>query len=639
MQTVNIDIETFSSNDIRYGVHKYVEAHDFEILLISYKIENKPIVTLEVYNKTVLNYILSDILISPKYLKTAYNAMFEITCLNKFYGLNLDLAQWRCTMGLAAQVGLPFGLGNVAKALNIEQQKDTKGTALIKYFSCPCKPTKANNLRTRNFPSDNPEKWDDYKAYNKQDVLVEYEILKTLSWYKVPDFEKPIWQLDQIINNRGVKIDKKLVDNAIVFDKLTSEIISNGITDKTNIVNPKSLKQLKDYILGKSGISITSLSKEFLPDIKASFQDDEEIFDLLEAKEQLSITSTKKFNAIQNSVCEDGTVKGLFQYYGANRTGRWAGRNVQLQNLKRNTLDDLDFARNMVLSNNLGALQLTFNSVGEVLSNLIRTSFVARPDHFLIVSDFSSIEARIIAWIAKENWRLEVFKGHGKIYEASASMMFKIPIENITKELRSKGKIAELALGYQGALGALQRMGGAKMGLTDSDMLGLVKRWRIANPRIVKFWEDVQNMATETIRNGGTRKLNLITFSKAENNLLITLPSGRHLVYIDPKIKADKIYYKGVDQITKKWGDLSTYGGKFVENIVQAIARDVLADSMLRLHKAGYNITMHVHDEIVIESLDKDSIYDITKILEEPILWAPDLILKAESFTSKYYKK
>lgn len=632
-----IDIETYSETDIKLGVHKYIEDPNFEILMIAYSINGGEVKLIDLCLKDEIPYEFAEALCDPNILKTAYNASFEITCLNKEFNFYLDPNQWSCTMALAAQAGLPFGLDSVAKALKTISQKDSKGKDLVKYFTMPCKPTKSNGLRSRNLFHHDFDKWLDFRSYCMQDVYTEQDVRRQLKWFEISSFEKPMWTLDQKINNAGVRIDLDLVRNAIKIEDVVTKKLTKEMTELTNIANPKSNTQIKKFIEKKSGIIINSLSKTAMPDVVQRVGNIDIISKVLKIRDQLSKTSIKKFTAMINSVCGDGKIRGLFQYYGANRTGRWAGRNVQLQNLKRNKLKDLDFARKLVKENNLDALELSYDSIADVLSNLIRTSFIPDEGNNLIVSDFSSIEARIVAWFAGETWRLDVFKTHGKIYEASASMMFKIPIDQIDEDLRMKGKIAELALGYQGSVGALERMGGSSMGLSQSEMLSIVRKWRKASPKIVKLWYTVQDCFIEAVTNGYAIT-KYLKFKKKNNNIIIELPSGRELVYIDAKFDGTTITYMGMDQETKQWCIQETYGGKLVENIVQATARDVLANALLNVDKAGYNIIMHVHDEIVIDSRT-DFSEQITKILSTPISWAPGLILEAKTFITKYYQK
>jgi DNA polymerase len=628
-----IDIETYSENDIKWGVHKYAESPKFEILLFAYSINAGPVQIIDLAMGETLPVSILNLLTDETCTKTAYNAAFEMTCLQAYLKIQLDPSQWSCTQALAAQAGWPFGLGNVAKAMGNAVQKDTKGKELIKFFTMPCVPSRSNNMRTRNRPIDDFDKWANFKNYCIQDVETELGIRAQLSWFNVPEFEKEVWALDQTINNRGVKVDLELVKNAVEMDQKIAEKLVAEMYGLTAIANPKSNAQVKKFIMDATGEDVKSLNKGAMTEVNSMFKDTE-IEHVLKIREKLSRTSIKKFTAILNSTCNEGCVKGLFQYYGANRTGRWAGRNVQLQNLKRNDLKELDLARQLVKENNLEVLELLFDDVGYVLSNLIRTAFVPSFGNSLIVSDLSAIEARIIAWLAGEKWRLDVFATHGKIYEASASVMFKIPLEDVTKELRQKGKIAELALGYQGAVGALERMGGAAMGLSSDEMTRLVKQWRNGNKKIVNLWTSVNDCAIDAVMYGSS-KMDKLNFSMKNKNLIIELPSGRNLVYISANFDGKKITYKGMDQTTKQWSTQDTYGGKLVENIVQAIARDVLTEILKRLK--NYNIVMHVHDEIVIDGNVDEKL--MTDAMKTPMPWAPDLHLNAETFTAQYYQK
>lgn len=636
MKTISIDIETYSSNSINNGVYKYVEAADFEIILFSYSVDFGKVECVDLLSDKEIPKHIKAALNDPSVLKLAYNAQFEITCLSAYLGYELDVTQWYCTMVYAAQCGLPFGLSNVAKVLNTIDQKDPKGKALIKYFCEPCKPSKVNKGRTRNLPHHDFEKWADFRHYNIKDVETEMSVSKSISWFDISIFEKPIWHLDQKINRKGVKVDLELVNQAIKLDQIYNTDLIAELKRITKLNNPASVAQLKKYINIESGEEIKSLAKSEEDNLKALFKNNRDILHILDLRKRISRTSIKKYHAIHKSVNDDSIVRGLFQYYGA-RTGRWSGRNVQLQNLKSNTLNDLGIAREAVRKGDLDTIKLLFDDPGEVLSNLIRTVFIPHKK-WLIISDFSAIEARIIAWLANEEWRLEVFKGHGKIYEASASKMFKIPIEEVTKETRTKGKIAELALGYQGSVGALTRMGGEKMGLSASEMKYIVNQWRQANRKIVNLWYEVESLVKHTIvqRTQIKTKNGLITFSIKNKNLLITLPSGRSLSYIDINISNDQIVYKGLDDLNK-WGTIKSYGGKFVENIVQAIARDILTEKMKEL-SIKYDVVIHVHDEVVIDS-NNDNVEEINKILSTEIDWAKGLPLKCETFVSKYYKK
>lgn len=636
MKELAIDLETYSATDIKAGVHKYVEDPAFQILMISWSVDNAEPKIYDMGKGQRIPFELAVYINDAAILKTAYNAAFEIACLSKHLDVQLDPSQWSCTMVLAAQAGYPFGLDQVAKVMGSAEQKDKRGKELIRYFCVPCKPTKANGMRTRNLPHHDGEKWIDFMEYCRQDVKAEQEIRRQLKWFSISKFEQPVWNLDQKINNAGVQVDKDLVRNAIQMEALVADELIEEMGQLTNIKNPKSNAQVKAFIQEATGIEIESLNKAAMPAVFKALEGTK-MNHVLKIREQLNRSSIRKYTAMEKSACKDDRIRGLFQYYGANRTGRWAGRNVQLQNLVRTNLKDLNFARELVRTGNLDVLKLTYDDVGLVLSNLIRTAFIPAPGNSFVVSDSSAIEARIVAWLAGEKWRLDVFKTHGKIYEASAAQMFKIPIESVSKDMRQKGKIAELALGYQGAAGALERMGALKMGLTAAELPKLVKQWRNANRKIVQFWYDIQDAFIEAINYKGST-VNGLTFQRRDKNMFIKLPSGRELVYLNARMSGQKIVYQGMNQTTKQWGWQDTYGGKLVENIVQAVARDVLTDAMLRADKAGLKIVMHVHDEIVIESQNEISTF-VNDLLSAPISWANGLTLGAETFTTQYYKK
>lgn len=641
---LGIDIETFSTTDIKLGVHRYTEDPEFRILLLAYQYDDGPVqlIDLEAFNDEEsdpddveeLNTILRDIE-DPSILKTAYNAQFEITCLSKWFKVKTDPRHWSCTMAWAAQAGLPFGLDLVAKAIQGERKME-EGKDLVKFFTMPCKPTKTNKMRTRNQRTDDFDKWLSFREYCRQDVVAERAIRKHLQWFRISEFEKPLWALDQFVNYRGVRIDRALVENAIRIDEVISAEVKQEIQDLMGVEDPTDAK-IKKYILETEGVSIPSLNKDVMEDLHKRFKGTE-AGRILSLRDKVSHAAVKKYTAMVNSVNKDGRIRGLFQYYGANRTGRWTSRNVQLQNLKRNDLEDLDFARELVRNNKLQVLKMTYDDVGSVLSNLVRTAFIPAEGSHFVVSDFSAIEARVLAWFANEKWRLEVFRTHGKIYEASAAMMFKIPIEEVDSERRRRGKISELALGYQGSVGAMEKMGGSKMGLTQSQMEIIVQQWRSANRSITRHWWDVQKAAIMVLTEGVTASLNFLKFYKRGKNLCILLPSGRELVYLNCRYTGQEIVYDGMNQTTKQWSIQNTYGGKLVENIVQATSRDILADAMKRVEARGHKIVMHVHDEIVIET-NQDIEDEITEILSTPIPWAPGLPLKAETFTCKYYQK
>lgn len=652
MKYLEIDIETFSSADLKKaGMYAYTEAPDFEILLFAYAVDFGEVHVVDLAQGESLPEKILIALTSPYVLKIAHNAAFERTAIRKHYKTALPVEQWLCTMAYAAQLGLPLSLDAAAKALKLPAEKDASGKALIKYFTMPCKPTKANGGRTRNLPEHAPEKWQQFKDYNRQDVIVERGILEKIRFFEIPEMEKRLWCLDQKINDAGVMVDQQFVKNAIRIDLTHKEILTKEAVALTGLDNPNSVAQLKNWFIGNCNYEINSFNKEAIPEVMDAVKDMEVPKRVLELRQEMSKTSIKKYAAMASAVCRDGRIRGLLQYYGANRTGRWAGRLVQVQNLKR--IDDdftssIDLARNLVREGDLDMLELLFESVPDVLSQLIRTAFVAPEGSRFIVVDFSAIEARVIAWLAGEKWRLDVFSTHGKIYEASAAQMFRIPIEDVTKgsEYRQKGKIAELALGYGGGPGALIQMGALRKGLTEDELPKLVAMWRNANRKIVNYWYEVENAAyaavndrtTTTIRHG-------IKFFMEKGVLFIQLPSGRRLSYLRPQIRdnrfgGESIVYEGMNQTTKQWGRQETYGGKLVENLCQAIARDCLADAMLRLDAAGYKIVMHVHDEIVMETPEgKGSLKEVEQIMGTPIPWAKGLPLAADGFESEYYKK
>ena len=601
---LHIDIETYSSVDIKTsGLYKYVESSDFEILLIAYAFDDQPIGIIEVQNEGIPKFIRAALL-NERIEKHAHNAAFE---RNAFKTIGFDIPDWHCSMIKAAYCGLPLSLGEVSKALDLgTKSKDVAGTALIKYFSCPVKPTKANGMRTRNFPKHNPEKWEQYKAYCIQDVEAEREIDNRLEKYSIPETERELYRLDQQINDRGILVDTSFAQNAFNIDSKFSEGLNARMRLLTNVDNPNSPAQLKSWLSEAMNEDITTLAKEELAGMIENA--DGVVKEVLELRQMLAKSSTKKYTTMLNCACDDQRARGLFQFYGANRSGRWSGRLIQLQNLPQNHLAQLGFARETVAKNDYDLLTTFYDDIPSVLSQLIRTAFVPKPSHAFIVADFSAIEARVIAWLANEKWRLDVFNTHGKIYEASAAAMFGVPIESITKgsPLRQKGKIAELALGYQGSTGALVAMGGEKMGLTEPEMKLIVYKWRKANPNIVQLWSDIEEAAIAAIKGRCTTKIKFLEFNHGGENLMIKLPSGRSLFYKEAELTLNRwgkqsIRYKGVVDTNKQWGWVESYGGKFTENIVQAIARVCLAVAMLRMDWQGYSIVMHVHDEVVCE--------------------------------------
>ncbi|EGT2205196.1 DNA polymerase [Clostridioides difficile] len=651
MRTLSIDIETYSDLDIKkVGVYRYVDSANFEILLFAYAFDNEEVKVIDLVNDEELPKEVIEALNDNKVIKSAFNANFERTAISKFLNINLKPNEWSCTMIKALTLGLPGSLDSVSKALkfNEDKQKMKEGKALIQYFCKPCKATKVNKGRTRNLPIHDMEKWNKFKEYCKQDVVVEREIRNKLSKYKTTEREIKLWYLDQRINDTGIKVDTELIENAIECDKRYTEKLTKEAIKITGLNNPNSPAQLKKWLSDKVGFEITSLTKESIPEILKQV-DDENVVRILELRKLMSKTSIKKYEAMKLAKGNDNRVRGLLQFYGANRTGRWAGRLVQVQNLPQNHIEDLDLARNLLKEGDFDLIELLYDSVPDVLSQLIRTAFIPSEGHRFIVSDFSAIEARVIAWLAGEKWRLDVFNSHGKIYEASASQMFKVPIESIKKgdPLRQKGKISELALGYGGSIGALTSMGAIKMGLDEDELQPLVTTWRNANPNITKFWWDVDKAAKKAIKDRTIVKLQHgIKFIYNPGVLFIELPSGRRLSYLRPKIEphttfsGDKITYEGMEQTSKQWKRIDTYGPKLVENIVQATARDCLREAMFNVTDAGYSIVMHVHDELVID-VDKKggSLEEVNSIMGKEISWAKGLPLKADGYECDYYKK
>lgn len=646
MTVLAVDIETYSSTELKTsGVYKYVEAPDFEILLLSYAFDDEPVQTIDLTKEKLPQYII-DALLSPTVMKTAYNANFERTCLSKYLNVHLPIDQWRCSSVHALYLGLPGWLDGVAQALKLENQKDSAGKNLINYFSKPCKPTKANGGRTRNMPEHDPEKWAQYIKYNQQDVEVERAVRKVLEKYPMPESEWRLWFIDQEITDRGVRIDPVLVQHAIECSERHKAKLEAEAVKLTGLENPNSVSQLKEWFEKAEGLEVESLNKKAIPALMKQVES-ETAERVLELRQELAKTSIRKYQAMERVVGQDGRARGLLQFYGANRTGRWSGRLIQIQNLRRNSLADLDLARKLLRAGDYESLELLFESVPDTLSQLIRTAIIPDDGHQFIVADFSSIEARVVAWLAGEKWRMDVFNGHGKIYEASAAQMFRVPIESIDKgsPLRQKGKIAELALGYGGSVGALKAMGALEMGLAEDELPDLVKTWRAANPNITKFWWDVEAAAHDAVRDGKITTLQYgLTFTYEAGCLFIKLPSGRRLAYPRPRIETDERFnkpvltYEGIEQ--KLWKRLKTYGPKLVENIVQAVSRDCLATAIVRLHEAGYRIVFHVHDEVIAEMpFGSGSVEEMCEIMSQPISWAPGLPLGADGFECSYYQK
>ena len=661
MHHLSIDLETYSSVPLaKAGAQKYIASPDFEILLFAYSLDGAPVEIVDLARGEQLPPWLVQAITSPDYIKHAYNAPFEWGCLSKFVGY-LPPDQWRCTMFHGLYCGYTAGLEATGKALGLPQdkQKLNTGKALIRYFCVPCKPSKANGGRVRNLPHHDPARWELFKEYCRQDVVTEMEIERRLSTFPVPGDVQKQWETDLVINARGVAVDMDFVAGALNLGATVRQDLMQEAMRLSGLDNPNSVAQLSGWLQEETGEELADLRKDTVARLLGKDDNSPQVRRMLEIRQELGKTSTKKYDAIEAAVCPDGRVRGLLQFYGANRTGRWAGRLVQVQNLPRTYTEPLEFARDLVRQRNLGALKAIYGSVPDTLSQLIRTAFVAPEGHVLIDADFSAIEARVISWLAGEQWRLDVFKTHGKIYEASASQMFGVPIELIKKgnpeySLRQKGKVAELALGYQGSTGALINMGALDMGIPEEDLPDIVSRWREANKRIRDLWYTMDNAAVQVITQGGSVGVNglllarELDYNQGTDCFTITLPSRRKLYYVSPSIGQNEwgrpsIVYMGVNQQTRRWKQIETYGGKLVENCVQAIARDCLALAIERLEAAGLPVVFHVHDEVVIDTVpfaDEDTMLEkVCGIMSEPIPWAPDLPLGADGWVGKFFRK
>ena len=651
-RVMGVDIETYSSVDLlKSGVYRYVEAPDFDILLIGYKFDDedevRQIDTTADPRETWNEFL--DALFDPDIIKTAFNANFERTCLAKWTGSAMPPDEWRCTMIKALTLGLPGSLASVGMALGLPEDKlkDPQGKALIQYFSKPCKPTRSNGQRCRNYPAHDPEKWALYRSYNRQDVVTEQEILKRLSIYKTTEDEQKLWSLDQDMNDHGVKLDRKLIRNIVDYDTHHREELQDEARQITGLSNPNSPAQLKEW-LETEGIRQTSLSKDTIAtllkgDIPA------EVRRVLEIRQALGKTSVSKYSTMLEAICDDDRLRGILQFYGANRSGRWAGRLVQTHNLARNTLPDLALARELVRDGDFDTLETLFGEPAFVFSELVRTAFIPSDGCRFVVSDFSAIEARVISWIAGEEWRLQTFRDGGDIYCATASQMYHVPVvkHGINGELRQKGKVAELACGYQGGVGAMKAMDRDGK-IPEEELQGIVDAWRAANPTIPKLWRTCELAAKTAIKEHRTVRIRHgIAFSYVNGNLFVKLPGGRKLCYWGTRLRQDdmtgreSIVYMGVNQTTKQWQETETYGGKLVENIVQATARDCLAVAMTRVAALGYKIVMHVHDEMIVDVpiSDKDALATINKCMADPIDWAPGLPLKGDGYETPFYMK
>lgn len=651
-----IDVETYSSVDIKEsGAYKYIESPDFEILIIGYALDDGPVKIVDLAQGDDIPEEFEEALFDPECIKVAHNAVFERLSFRRI-GYNVPAEQWYCTSVKAAYCGLPLSLDGVSKALNLTDKKLDTGKALIKYFSCPCKATRVNGMRTRNYPEHAPEKWEMYKEYNKYDVLAEREIFKRLEAYIIPDIERKMYVLDQNINDRGILVDMELAESAIAVDNTYTSILTQHAQQLTGLENPNSPVQIRQWIEKATGCVVMSLSKETMPDLMKEFADYPDVIELLNIRKKLSKTSIKKYYAMLNCAMKDHRVRGTFQFYGANRTGRWAGRLLQLQNLSKNHISHIEVPREMIRARDWESVEMMYDDVADILSQLVRTALIASPGKVFSVADFSAIEARVISWLANEKWRMDVFRGDGKIYEATGAKMFNVPISAITKGsvLRDKSKISELALGYEGSLGALKRMGGERMGLSDTEMMSLVRKWRSANPAIVDMWKEIDEASKEAVRYQRPVSCTCrnIIFDCNGKFMTIQLPSGRKLFYYGPKFKDKKIgrsmmptrvlCYQGVVQETKQWGEIDTYGGKLTENIVQAISRDLLGNSMLNLEANDYHPVCHIHDEVLCEVPEENAqayYEEMASIMGTPPEWASDLPLRADGYTTPFYLK
>ena len=643
MDTLAIDIETYSDVSLPdCGVHRYAASEQFEILLFAYSLNDEPTRIIDLASGEKISDKIMEYLTDDSVIKTAYNAAFERNCINRFFGLSLKPEGWRCTLVQASMLSLPLSLEGVGEALNLDKKKMSEGKDLIRYFCMPCKPTKANGGRTRNLPSDAPEKWELFKTYCIRDVDVEKQIRNKLAKFPIPDREQKLYCMDQRINDRGIMVDQELIGHAVACDLLYKETVTKKAYEISGLENPNSVSQLKDW-LNEKGIEVDSLAKAAVEELVENTQGD--VSEMMKLRLAMSKTSVKKYEAMERSVCPDGRVHGLLQFYGANRTGRWAGRLVQIHNLPQNHMEDLELARSLVKEGRYDLVELLYDSTPDVLSELIRTAFVARPGCRFIVSDFSAIEARVMGYLAGEGWVMEEFRGDGKIYEQTASKMFHIPIGEITKgsPYRARGKGASLACQYGGAEGALISMGALNF-VEEEELKGLVRSWRTANPHIVNYWYEIDGAVKAAVKERKMTKVGMVTVYYQSGMLKIALPSGRVLSYVRPRMTVNRfgsesVSYEGVGT-NRKWTRIESYGAKFCENIVQATARDVLAEAMLSLEKKGFDIVCHIHDEVVLEVPEgTSSVEEVNEIMAVCPDWCEGLPLKAAGFESPFYKK
>lgn len=648
MKKLSCDIETFSDVDlIRCGVYKYADSPNFEMLLFAYAVDDGDVHIIDIAGGEELPEEIIQAIKSDTVVKTAYNAQFERVCLSRYLklpeGEYLNPQSWYCTAVQAAELALPLSLADVGSVLGLERQKMTEGKELIKYFCVPCKPTKSNGNRTRNRPCHDINKWETFKKYCMRDVDVERQIADKLKMYPISDEEHRLYVLDQIINDRGVLVDSELAEQAVKLNSIQTAVAVEQAYMITGLENPNSVTQLKQWLKEK-GVEIESLSKKSVKSL--ADETDGDVSEMLKLRLLMAKTSVKKYEAVIRSVCSDNRVHGMMRFCGANRTGRWSGNILQPQNLPQNHLPDLTLARDIVKDGDFEMLDMMFGNVPNVLSELIRTVLIPKPNHRFIVADFSAIEARVLAWIAGEQWRIDTFKNGGDIYCASASKMFKVPVEKhgVNGELRQKGKISELACGYGGSVGALKNMGAVEMGVQENELQGLINDWRNANPHIVRFWYEVGNAAMKAIKEKTTVPLGKLVFAYERGILFIRLPSGRRLSYIKPRIGTnrfggDSITYMGINS-AKKWDRLETFGGKLTENIVQGTARDLLANALINAANAGYDTVFHVHDEIICEVPNGyGSVDELCRLMCIKTDWADGLPLNADGFECEYYKK
>lgn len=646
-RVLHIDLETYSDIDIgKCGAYRYVDSPNFEILLLAYAYDDEPVTVIDVAQREGWPTQVLDDILSSDITKVAHNAAFERICLSKFLNTHLDPNAWHCTMVHALSLGFPASLADVGKALNLgeDKQKMAVGKRLITYFCKPCKPTQANGQRTRNYPHHDPEKWGLFKEYNRQDVVTEQAIYDKLMKFPLPESERILYCLDQSINDYGIGVDTDLMDNVIGYSKEYEATLRKECGELTGGINIHSIVQLKQWLTEQEGRQIDSLTKDDVDqllklDLKPNSRR------ILELRQETGKTSVKKYEAFERSICSDGRIHGAFQFYGAGRTGRWAGRLIQPQNFPRNAFEDIALARQMVKSKQWDEIEMLYGSMNDVFSTLIRTLIVPPQGMTFAIADYSAIEARVVAWMADEKWRQDVFANGGDIYCMSATQMFGVPVEKHgqNSHLRKKGKVAELACGYGGGVGALRKMGGEQMGLTEKEMDDIVRKWRRSSPHVVKLWRELGDAAIEAIDTRLRVKCRHgVSFKYAKGILFMTLPSGRSLAYVQPRFDGRELTYMGMNQTTRKWERTKTWGGKLTENLIQAIARDCLAVSMTKIQKAGYHIVMHVHDEVIVEVPSDgadEHLKRIEELMGEPIDWAPGLILTADGFNSPYYRK